>query len=240
MRAAIGESEPPPVDPVGARRVIWKGRAAMALTWPTGANVALTPLTGKPDEGEFRGPTPISIGVAELPGSRDVYNPASRTWETRADGDDGRVPVIGFAGRIGSVTKTTRNAPTAFQFLVWLCGSEMGAQIGAASPATTLFRHTQVTTPGPWVDPRTPAPVARDYARLVARTLARHSWLGAPRIPAADRYVAVLDQAVQHALADRQSPSDALQDAARRWQKITEQMGVEAQKEAYAQSLGLR
>ncbi|OHB74690.1 MAG: hypothetical protein A2W31_05515 [Planctomycetes bacterium RBG_16_64_10] len=149
------------------------------------------------------------------------------------------MPVVGFAGRLGSVTKTTRNAPTAFQLLVWLCGTDMGTTIGPASPASTLFRSSQVAAAGRWAGPQTPPATARDYAQRVQQTLGRPAWVGALRIPGTDQYVAALDQAVRQALAGTQSPADALRDAAQAWQAITHRLGTDAQRAAYTHSLGL-
>ena len=51
--------------------------------------------------------------------------------------------------------------------------------------------------------------------------------------------MAALDTAVEQTLAGAQSPQEALDAAAAEWKKITAELGVEAQRQAYRNSLGL-
>ena len=185
LKVTVKPLDLPEVDPAGALRLLFDGRAAMALTWATAA-----------DQSDRRSSDPATpatlsiqsaLGVATLPGSRNVYSAGSRTWETRIAGSRPQVPTIGLAGRIGSVTRSTRNAPTAMQLLAWLSGAEMSAQVSPVSRATTLFRGAHLTAPRLWVPAATPAALAHDYARLVANVLDHEIWLGALRIPAAQR-----------------------------------------------------
>lgn len=237
LRATLEPLDLPPVDPAGALQLLLDGHAAMALTWATATDLigqhgdiapAATTLS-----------TPPTIGVAALPGSRDFYSVGSRSWETRIEGSRPQVPAIGLTGRIGSVTRSTRNAPTAMRLLAWLSGPELSAQVSPASRATTLFRRAHLAAPGVWAPAATGTALAHDYANLVAKILDHEIWLGGLRIPAADQYVAALDDAVRKALAGDQAPAAALAEAADQWQGITQRLGLAAQKKAYAASLGL-
>ncbi len=236
LRDTLEPLDLPPVDPAGALELLLDGHAAMALTWATATDVSGL-RRGTPTAATLS--TPPAIGVAQLPGSRDVYSAASRSWETRIGGSSLQVPTIGLTGRIGSVTRSTRNAPTAMQLLAWLSGPELSAQVSPASRATTLFRRAHLAAPGVWVPAATGAALAHDYANLVAKILDHEIWLGGLRIPAADQYVAALDDAVRKALAGAQTPAAALAEAAGQWQVITQKLGLAAQKKAYAASLGL-
>jgi multiple sugar transport system substrate-binding protein len=227
MTAAVGGDDLPRVDPTRARRAIHHNHSAMGVAWPTAAAAASIDGASKP------------IGLAELPGSREVYNVDTHAWQQRAGDDDGRVPVVGLAGRMGSVTKESRNAPAAFRLLAWLGGTEMSRQVSPASAATTLFRHSHVPAATAWVDAGTPAAIARQYAQQLEHTLSRQDWIPALGIPGSDDYVAVLDEAVQRALAGKSSAEETLENVATKWQEITRRFGVEAQKRAYARNLGL-
>ena len=57
-----------------------------------------------------------------------------------------------------------------------------------------------------------------------------------PRIPGVDEYVAALDDAVKAALG-KVAPQAALQQAAARWEKITDAHGRETQRDAYLKHL---
>ena len=100
--------------------------------------------------------SPVSVGASRrlrrLPGSRQVFNLSGSVWDTRADDDDPRVPLLAIAGRLGVVNAKSANIPAAFQLLLWLSDNRMSPQISAASPATTLFRQSNLKSPGQWVE----------------------------------------------------------------------------------------
>jgi hypothetical protein len=52
-------------------------------------------------------------------------------------------------------------------------------------------------------------------------------------------YLPALDDAVAAAVGGKKKPKDAPTDAAAKWQRITERLGVEQQRSAYRHSLGL-
>src|SRR5207247_7943211 len=56
-----------------------------------------------------------------------------------------------------------------------------------------------------------------------------------PVIPAADEYQRKLSFEITEALAKRKSPKDALDTAAREWDKVTERRGLEKQKAAWGE-----
>ena len=60
-----------------------------------------------------------------------------------------------------------------------------------------------------------------------------------PRIPGVDQYMAALDVAVRSALQNSVTPSEALVEAARQWEKITDSLGRDSQREAYLKHLGI-
>ena len=227
LRQAYRSARWPHVDPRGASKALLTGRAAMAITWLSAAGPRAT-LTAD-----------TTLGVVPLPGSKRVFRNRSSQWVSRDVGHDGRVPYVGFAGRVGSVSRSCRNAPTAFRFLAWAGSTEMSRRICAASPATTLFRYSQSRNAGAWVDPGLSTKVATDYAHAVEDQLVRTNALTALRIPAVDRYLAALAEGVQRVLDDRQPPEQSLASVADQWRKITADRGIDRQKLAYQKSLGL-
>ena len=61
-----------------------------------------------------------------------------------------------------------------------------------------------------------------------------------PRIPGQDRYLEILDDAVRTAvLGNQQDPQQILDQVAESWSQITKDLGVDNQKKAYAQDLGI-
>jgi ABC-type glycerol-3-phosphate transport system substrate-binding protein len=227
--AKLGPPNQLELDFAAARREFLAGHAALALTWPGHA-------------GEKRDDTPAThapTGFAELPGAPSVYNFASKSWEKRHGGDDGHVPTLALAGRLGSITAKGAQPAAAFQLLGWLAGREWGARVSSKSDATTLYRRSQVRAPQVWLDPNTDAAAAQTYAALVQATLSRQQYLCAPRIPGEAAYMAALDVATRDAVRGDKSPADALSAAAEKWRELTKKLGVDAQKAAYRRSLGL-
>ena len=227
------------------------GRCALAIGWPTAADPRATALANAKVD-------PRIFAVAELPGSSEAYNPKERIWQKRQPGDDPKssssdagplaphpsplapisCPLLGIAGRLGSVTKEASDGEFAFKLLAWLSGPEWSVPICSASPATTLFRRDQLNRPARWVEPQLSA-AAGQYADIVVRSFTRPQLLECPRLPGHAEYVAALDEAVRAAVAGKQSPAAALAHAADRWREITSRLGLESQRTAYNRSLGL-
>ena len=256
--AKFGPADPFRYDPAAARAAFWSGRCGMALTWPSkgrerrGAgetgrlgeysehSVSLSPpLLVSPSSFSPSPLSPPRVGFVELPGSRRVFNPGGNVWDQRADDEDSHVPLLTIAGRLGVVGKTSAQADAAFQLLLWLSGSRMSPQISAQSPATTLFRQSNLKSPGQWVEKSAPAAAAWQYGDATEAALSHEQWLDGLRLPGRAEYLAALDDAVATAVRGEKSPSEALLEAAAKWQNITTRLGLERQKSAYRHSLGL-
>jgi len=227
LRQAFRTAHWPAGDPAGARQALLSGHAAMAITWLSAAGPRIAVKAG------------TDLAVVALPGSKQVYRADRGQWSPRNARRDGRVPYVGFSGRVGSVSRTCRNAPTAFRFLAWAGSPNMSPRICPASPATTLFRYVQVGSAAPWVDHGVSTKAAAEYARTVETELARANAFAALRIPAAAQYLAVLAEGVRRVLDDRQTPEQSLASVAAQWRTITADRGLERQKQAYQKSLGL-
>jgi ABC-type glycerol-3-phosphate transport system substrate-binding protein len=228
--------------PADARQAILAGNCALAITWPTAAKESVAEKKSKATNAAFA----TAIAFAELPGAADVYNSKAKSWETNSAGGESRnpsaesrTPLLGISGRLGSVVTDSQSGQFAFQLLAWLSGNEWGAQVCPASPATTLFRRSQVSQPGRWLEPEIPAGVAKQYAGAVADSLSRSQWLECPRIPGHAEYMAALDEAVRAVLEGKHTPAAALARAADRWREVTARLGAESQRTAYIRSLGL-
>ena len=226
----FGPADPFRYTPSEARTAFWSGRCGMALSWPTAAE--------EWEEIIGLGTRSIPVGFCELPGSRRVFNLGSRVWDTRDD--DPRVPLLAIAGRLG-VVNNAKSAKTdaAFQLLLWLSDSRMSSQISATSPATTLFRRSNLKSPSQWVENLVTPLAAVQYGDTTEAALNHEQWLGALRIPGRAEYLAVVDEAVAAAVRGEQSPLDALLQADKKWREITDRLGLDRQRAAYRHSLGL-
>ena len=182
----------------------------------------------------------MPAGFAELPGATEVYQSSSKSWGPQNDNAGQCVPLLGVAGRMGLVNAEGEHVDAAFEFLLWLTGPQWDSQVLAASPATTLFRRSQVASPKVWVENDVSATAARQYAEQTAETLSRRQFLASLRLPGRADYLAALDEAVQAAVRGKQKPAEALRAAAGKWREINQRLGVQQQKAAYLHSLGLQ
>jgi ABC-type glycerol-3-phosphate transport system substrate-binding protein len=238
--AKFGPAEQLDFDPAAARAEFWKGNAALAVSWPTGAKSATLADGTRPATRERVPRYPVPATFAELPGASEVYETSSQSWGPRGDGVDQHVPLLGVAGRMGVVLAGSQHADAAFELLFWLTDPQWCSQVFAASPATTFFRRSQVATARAWVESSASATAARQYAEQTAETLARRQFLAGLRIPGRTDYLAALDDAVQAAVRGRQKPAEALKAAAGKWREINQRLGVQRQRAAYMHSLGLQ
>jgi hypothetical protein len=60
-----------------------------------------------------------------------------------------------------------------------------------------------------------------------------------PRIPGIDEYLATLTDAAKSAVLDHVPPQEALNQAAERWEVITDAHGRQSQRRAYLKHLGI-
>lgn len=227
--ASFQSGEARRLAPDDVRREFWQGHCAVAITWPT-ATMEIDGLNASDN---------MTVGFFPLPGSEQRYDPSSEQWERRPEGESPRVPVWGLAGRLGSIASRTDEPEATLELLAMLCGEQWGTEVASASSQTTLYRESQLARAHAWVEPPMSQSAARQYATLLAEEATAETVLLAPRIPGQAEYLAALDAAVAAALDGTASPAEALTDASRRWDEITERHGRESQRAAYRRSLGL-
>jgi multiple sugar transport system substrate-binding protein len=229
--AKQGPAEELQYDPAAVRAEFYRGHCGLALSWPTAAD--------NPPASKAAAHDALRVGFIELPGSPQAYNVGSKTWETRGEEVDPHVPLLGVAGRMAAVSADAQRPEAVFQLLLWLSEGQRGRQLCSSSPATTLFRRSQLKSPQEWTEKAVSPAEAAQYAALTARTLNQPDYLPALRLPGQAEYLAALDEAVYAAVRGQATPAEALRQAAARWGEITRRLGVPQQRSAYRHSLGL-
>jgi hypothetical protein len=148
------------------------------------------------------------------------------------------VAVFGYSDRLISVTNSSRNAATAFELLAWFAQADISSQLARAGDGAMPVRRSLATSPA-WYNPSITASERDDLGEALVSALDRPECLMIPRIPGVDGYVAALDQAVADAVGHGVAPQDALANAARRWEEITDTRGRDSQRQAYLKHLGI-
>ena len=207
---------------VDAREALLTGKCAMALTWPSN------------NSPEYAKELPIAC--APLPGADAVYNSQSNEWEPATPSS--QATLLGVSGRLASITSSARHTGAAAAALKWLASADVSRAISLPNPACSLCRGTQVSQGDDWVA-KEYGDAGQQYAAVLEEEKSRRLWCFSPRIPGRARYLEALSDAVRAAVAGEKSPETALADAADRWREITADFGSDAQRDAYAHSLGI-
>ena len=138
---------------------------------------------------------------------------------------------------MGSIVRGSDHAEAAFGLLAWIAGRRWSTEILSVSPATAMFRQSQLEEPAAWTGKQLDAAAAKQYGETLKAAIARRELLLMPRIPGESEYLAALDDAVPAAVSGKKTPQAALDEAAAQWQKITDRLGRDSQLEAYRRSL---
>jgi multiple sugar transport system substrate-binding protein len=172
---------------------------------------------------------------AELPGADRVFNQSTAQWEPMPS--PRRVPMLS-GGTLISVTNSSRNAASAFELASWLASSEIAPQLISANSPWLPCRRSNLITPNRWLAASAAGSPSK-IASVLETALSRDDCLVVPQIPGVDEYLTELATSVDAALRGEQEPTDALQQAAAQWNRITDRRGRDAQRRAYLNHLGL-
>jgi len=147
-------------------------------------------------------------------------------------------PFLAFGGWIAGIDAKSDNVEAAYDFLSFL-GSPENSYICVTTPETGFnpFRKSHFEKLAGWygygfVNPE-------DYLGAIQATIAHSNVQPDIRIPGAFRYFEALDAQLAMALAGAKTAKEALDDAAKEWEAISQDLGKEKQLKNYRASLGL-
>jgi hypothetical protein len=160
------------------------------------------------------------------------------TGKSTAPVRDSDLPLLGYDDRLIAVTASSRNAASAFKLVEWIAQPEISTQLARAGNPMYPVRVSLASSPAWYFEDLTSMERAGVGNRLIAE-LSGEKFLMIPRIPGIDEYLAALTDAARSAVLDHVPPQEALNQAARRWEEITDAHGRDAQRAAYFKHLGL-
>ncbi|GAC1463054.1 MAG: hypothetical protein NVSMB9_00020 [Isosphaeraceae bacterium] len=178
-----------------------------------------------------------AVGVAPLPGSERVYDPANQKWEATASPNRPAYLPFGGGWLIDvSATVQGREKEAALDLIRYLISPETSNRVRADRTFPMLpVRGSQVGQG--LLDPRAaPGVESRRWSEAVNKTLFAPRVLPGLRIPQAQGYLADLDKG--RAAAAKGKPAlDALKDVADAWSARTSSLGKDRQLWHYRRSL---
>jgi multiple sugar transport system substrate-binding protein len=177
------------------------------------------------------------IGVAPLPGSERVYDPARALWEdVKPVNDPSLLPSGG--GWLVGVNRAARDRQrdAALDFARYLINPETAKRLYADRAFPMLAVRPALMGQGP-PDPRAALGVdVRQWSGAVSQTVTARRVIPGLRIPQADGYLADLSRERIKALSEEPAES-ALKRAAQAWTHRTEDLGRARQTWHYRRSL---
>jgi hypothetical protein len=80
---------------------------------------------------------------------------------------------------------------------------------------------------------------SRQFSEQVYAALTQREGVPIPRLPGVDRYLELLAKAVRSAAEGKLTPAEALQQAERDWESLTDELGRTDQRLAYRRCMGI-
>ena len=140
---------------------------------------------------------------------------------------------------LASASAKSKQIRNATEVMTWMTEKKIGAILSSESPNTGMSRKVDLANPGRWLGDRLPARNASQFVDYINDLNGSRRILFFMRIPDADQYLEVLDEAVRQAVFENANAVEVLAAAALAWSQLTVELGLETQKEAFRKSVGL-
>ncbi|MCW7541358.1 hypothetical protein OOT46_26455 [Aquabacterium sp. A7-Y] len=203
------------------------GQALMSYSWDDAFIQAMEP--GNPIRNK--------VLAAPLPGSREVWNRVTKTWDRF---DVPNAPPYITWGWTSGVNKASKNQDMAFDFLCFFsneANAYLDLQIGRFG--VNPYRGGQFD-PAYWQDKLGwEAKVAQSYVDTLSRMDRSNNRVFDLRVPGVNQFMSTLANGVAEAMAGQKSPQEALDGVAKKWQEIVRKIGVDKVRDAYAKVVAL-
>lgn len=245
----FGPADADSLDSEAVRTRFAAGRAAMNIDWSdTGvlagalgggrAGIADTPLSGDSREsGTETSAIAGDVGFFVLPGSREVWNPASGAWETLPAVRS--VSFLAFGGWIAVVPAASAEPERAWAYVAWYASPEHSARdLLDGSSGINPYRLSHLEDPVPWrslLGERQ----AEDYLRVLRASLSAPQIARDLRLPGYRAYIAALEDQLDRVMTGSATREEGLRAAAADWEALSDRLGRNSQRRHYREAMGL-
>jgi multiple sugar transport system substrate-binding protein len=228
-----GPADAGTLDSEAVRRRFAAGQAAMNIDWAD-TGVLAGALSGR---GSGQSRVAGDVGFFALPGSREVWNPATRAWDLLPASRS--VTFLAFGGWIAVVPAASPNAESAWSYLAWYASPEHSAEdMLDGSSGINPYRTSHLEDPRPWralLGERQ----AADYLEVLRASLAAPQVARDLRLPGYRAYITALEEQLDRVIAGSATPEEGLRAAARSWEALTDRLGRNSQRRHYREAMGL-
>ena len=179
------------------------------------------------------------VGYSTLPGSTDVYNSATKQWETPAQPNV--APYLAFLGWGLYVMKEAEAggvSEAAWDLISHLTGKDISQWMSIYPSGMNPWRNSHFTA-SEWVPSGFPVEEAQEYLDSIQDSYNHPNRIVDLRIPGQGSYWGAAEAEWTRAITGEVTAQEALDAAADRWNEITDQLGRENQVKLYQASLGI-
>lgn len=186
---------------------------------------------------EADSPIRNKVAAAPLPGSHEVWNRVTKTWDKF---ETPNAPPYITWGWTSAVAKASENQDMAFDYLCFFsneANTALDLQIGRFG--VNPYRTTHFD-PKFWQDKLGwDKKVAETYVKALSGMDGSTNRVFDLRVPGVNQFMSTLANGVAEAMAGQKDPQEALDGVAAKWTAIVNKIGVDRVREAYANVVAL-
>jgi len=178
------------------------------------------------------------VGAAPLPGASKVWNRKTGKWD--AFKEPNRAPYITW-GWTSAVTKDSKNKDMAFDYLCFFANpANHASDLLVGRFGINPYRKAPDFDPAFYVkEAGWAAQVAKTYTATLGAMDESHNRVFDLRVPGVNQYMTSMAAGVSKALAKQLTPQQAMDEVAKEWTEITQRLGPDRIRKAYANVVAL-
>ncbi|RXJ86514.1 ABC transporter substrate-binding protein [Arcobacter sp. CECT 8985] len=213
-------------SPFEVRQSFIAGDVALAIDW---GDIGIMAQNAK--ESVVKG----KVGYAVLPGSNKVYNSITKKWENKFN----RVTAL-TGNWIIVINKNSKNKKLALEFAAKMSSKELTEKLISKSWSgvnPSRISHLEPNSYKEWEDSGFTEDEAKAYLKTIKDSFSNKNVITDIKIDGADRYYQVMNKYLHKAIIKELTPKEALDNIAKQWEKITDEIGRNKQIMLYKESI---
>lgn len=180
------------------------------------------------------------MGFSILPGSDDVWNQDTQSWDTLPSGPNfsPNEAYIGWGLYVMQEAEARGVSEAAWDLAAHLGGQDLSMWTTIYPSGFQPYRSSHFDVQY-WIDAGLPEEFAASYLASQSDSYNHPNGAIEPRIPGIFDYYVAAEEEVSRAVAGEKSAEDALNAAAEKWNEITDRLGKEDQQKLYQAAIGM-